>query len=432
MEDIQMEWTNETIFEGLDCNREIDYFCLFFDDVLVERIVRDSEDYFVEKFYNKADLSKITPNSYVYMYRKHGFKKSHLFAYIAAILYMGLEPKKQIDQYWSEDPFHSNNFLPKYISRNFFFYLSGLVHFQIDGQADNDRDPRIKIEKFIELLSHNFRNFYYPGEILTIDESLVFFKGRQKMKFYLPSKPHKWGFKLHLLCDSNSDYVYNILFDPGKEFKNLILKADHTFTESVVLKLLEHIGGDHHIFMDSWYSSISLARKLKQRNLDVTTILKANASGVSKKSYDKEDIDSTIKLYQIQDRKTLNFLSSVYDNSVNNPYSKPDIQYYYNKYARSVDYVNQISSLYSLDNKVYKWWKRILYFLLDVVISNAIIIMEERTGSKVENYIFRKKLIQQMFEDYPIREIETIYKKASYIPKEYRNRLHHSKTKRLL
>ena len=39
------------------------------------------------------------------------------------------------------------------------------------------------------------------------------------MKFYIPMKPHKRGFKLYLLCDADISYVYNILFDPGKNNK---------------------------------------------------------------------------------------------------------------------------------------------------------------------------------------------------------------------
>ena len=43
------------------------------------------------------------------------------------------------------------------------------------------------------------------------------------MKFYIPMKPHKWGFKLHLLCDADIFYVYNILFDPSKNNKEYLI-----------------------------------------------------------------------------------------------------------------------------------------------------------------------------------------------------------------
>ena len=37
------------------------------------------------------------------------------------------------------------------------------------------------------------------------------------MKFDMPMKPHKLGFKIHLLCGSDTNYLYNMLFDPEEQ-----------------------------------------------------------------------------------------------------------------------------------------------------------------------------------------------------------------------
>ena len=42
------------------------------------------------------------------------------------------------------------------------------------------------------------------------------------MKFYLSSKPHKWGFKLYLLFDSVQNYFHDIFFESGIDHKDLI------------------------------------------------------------------------------------------------------------------------------------------------------------------------------------------------------------------
>ena len=39
-------------------------------------------------------------------------------------------------------------------------------------------------------------------QVLCIDEQMVPFKGRSVLKQYLPMKPHKWGYKLFVLCDN--------------------------------------------------------------------------------------------------------------------------------------------------------------------------------------------------------------------------------------
>ena len=79
-------------------------------------------------------------------------------------------------------------------------------------------------------------------------------------------KPHKWGFKIHLLCDADTHYLYNMLFDPGRGGKNFICSDDcASLSESIVLKLLSCIKDTdkkkRNVFFDGWYSSIGLMKK---------------------------------------------------------------------------------------------------------------------------------------------------------------------------
>ena len=58
--------------------------------------------------------------------------------------------------------------------------------------------------------------------MLTIDESMIAFKWRNKMKFLMPNKPTKCGFKIHYLIEANTNYLYNLILDPRKHYKYLI------------------------------------------------------------------------------------------------------------------------------------------------------------------------------------------------------------------
>lgn len=53
--------------------------------------------------------------------------------------------------------------------------------------------------------------------------------------------------------------------------------------------------------MDSWYTSIELLNKLKEKGIYFTRMLKKNALEVPKEEYSKIDIDSKIKLFFIED-----------------------------------------------------------------------------------------------------------------------------------
>ena len=62
-------------------------------------------------------------------------------------------------------------------------------------------------------------------------------------------KPHKWGFKIHLLCDLNTKYLYNMLFYPGKDGKDFIYYEDNkTIAESIVLRLLKPLNDEKKYF----------------------------------------------------------------------------------------------------------------------------------------------------------------------------------------
>ena len=62
------------------------------------------------------------------------------------------------------------------------------------------------------------------------------------MKFFMPNKPTKWGFKIHCLVDENTNYLYNLILDPGKDYKYFIQNEyKEKLTESIVLNLLKDL-----------------------------------------------------------------------------------------------------------------------------------------------------------------------------------------------
>ena len=61
-----------------------------------------------------------------------------------------------------------------------------------------------------------FQKYYILSDKITVDETMIPSKSRQIMKQYMPMKPIKWGFKLHCLTDASNNYLYDYIFDPGK------------------------------------------------------------------------------------------------------------------------------------------------------------------------------------------------------------------------
>ena len=68
----------------------------------------------------------------------------------------------------------------------------------------------------------NSKKYIKLGRDITIDETMVFFRGRCSMIFYMPNKPIKWGFKFHCMVDSKTYYLFDMIFDPGKKYKEIV------------------------------------------------------------------------------------------------------------------------------------------------------------------------------------------------------------------
>lgn len=51
---------------------------------------------------------------------------------------------------------------------------------------------------------------YTPSEFFPIDQMLVAFRSKCPFRQYIPSKPAKYGIKIHVLCNAKAFYVWNM------------------------------------------------------------------------------------------------------------------------------------------------------------------------------------------------------------------------------
>jgi hypothetical protein len=83
-----------------------------------------------------------------------------------------------------------------------------------------DYDKLYKIRPVYDIIIEAFRNSYMPHQFISVDESIISFKGRLSWVQYIPKKPHKWGIKAWVLADSTNGYVGNFKLYTGKVTTN--------------------------------------------------------------------------------------------------------------------------------------------------------------------------------------------------------------------
>ena len=227
---------------------------------------------------------------------------------------------------------------------------------------------------------------------------MVFYKGRSKMKFYMPSKPCKYGFKMHCLVDSKTSYLYNVILDPGRAYKRaLAFKDDSSYAENIVMKLIENIkvNQPHRIFFDGWYSSVSLLSKLKKKGFLALSILRNNTKDIPQKLKSNKSFaySKDILVQRYDDKKLILFISNFKD-SVDN------LRNIYNVENRGVDKLNQKMAYYPTNRKEYKWWKKIFLFGINCSCINCKIIFEMKKNIKYKDYLFKDMIANEIFNEY--------------------------------
>lgn len=113
------------------------------------------------------------------------------------------------------------------------------------------------------MLCHSFGNIFKPPECLSLDESLLLFKGRLHFRKYIPSKRERYGIKFFELCDP-AGYVFNIEMYKGKFVDSG--DGENTYSskiDKIVMKLMNpYLNKGHILCMDNFYNSIHLSEML--------------------------------------------------------------------------------------------------------------------------------------------------------------------------
>jgi len=107
--------------------------------------------------------------------------------------------------YWSTGPYLNDPFISKQMTVNRFGWFLSNLHCN-DSSLEPKRgspsfDKLYKLRTVIEKLSESFLKSKNLTQNLTVDESMVKFKGRSTIEQYMPQKPIKRGYKIWMLND---------------------------------------------------------------------------------------------------------------------------------------------------------------------------------------------------------------------------------------
>lgn len=399
-------------------------------------------DIFFNDFYgNVIDQS----NLYAHQCGKNlNLKLDELRAFLGILIIMGFHRVPSIRLYWSADEnFFCSRIASIMTQKRFLFILKNL-HLNdntlMPQRESIEFDKLYKIRPMVDHLNFVYESSFFPGRNLSVDETMVGFKGRSTIKQYLPMKPTKRGFKIWALCCSVTVYLLKFMVYEGKKDS----REEGSLGEKTVLEITKnYVQKGYCVYFDRFFSSILLMAKLLARKIFARGTMMAN------RKYFPKDIlksDKSLKMgesdYAISNeisvskwmdrgKKSVVTVSTMHNPSESTTVKRrnkegvrvdiicPKSIYDYNKYMGGVDHFDQLIECYNISWKSRRWWMKLFYHFCDTAIVNSFILYTtqlklDKDGVKpMSHLLYRSMLANELIAQFSSRKISG---PSSHIP----------------
>ncbi|XP_065678153.1 piggyBac transposable element-derived protein 4-like [Hydra vulgaris] len=264
-------------------SKPIDYVELFFTIEFLEKLVTYTNQYADAWIQSNQQHLRSHPLSIGHVWIKQG--KSNLLeikAFLGVVINMGLIKKASIKLYWDiSHPCASTPWFVTHFNRDRFQLLLKFIHFTDISIPNQQQLNKIyKVQYLVEHFNKKFLYFYIPQKDISIDESMIGYKGKTPhLRQYMPNKRHsRFGIKLWCVSDSTNGYLSKFeIYKGGKNPDEAVIA--HGMTYNLVFRLLRQANLLHqgyHLGIDNYYTSPQLLLDLYLHQTTATGTVRVN------------------------------------------------------------------------------------------------------------------------------------------------------------
>lgn len=223
----------------VDLESPLKTFTSFFDEILFDIFIKESNKFATQRGAN-LDVTKV-----------------EMAAFFGILIIMGFHTLPSIRLYWSTDINFKVERISEIMPMKRFLKILRYFHIADNSQMPKPGDPNhdklYKIRPLINYLNLKFKDSFCPSRWLSVDESMVKFKGRSSLKTI------KRGFKVWAVCDSKTGYALGLDVYTGKKGDEVTLGLG----ERVVMDLTEpYFNRGFGIYFDNCFFECKLGRSL--------------------------------------------------------------------------------------------------------------------------------------------------------------------------
>ncbi|XP_060807395.1 uncharacterized protein LOC106135789 [Amyelois transitella] len=253
-----------------------------------------------------------------------------------------------------------------------------------------------------------------PDEYLTVDETMVAFRGRIKFMQYIPGKRHKYGIKLFKICGDDG-YTFDLIVYEGKKGP----ERQQNLSKNVVMELsTKFLDAGRSIITDNYYTSVDLAESLLQHSTHLIGTVRKNRKGLPKNVVGEKlkkgelvamENEKGILVFKWKDKREVLALSTKHKvgfvtvtskRNKNKCSLKPIAIADYNKHKCSIDLSDQMGSYCNPSRRSIRWFQKLaVELILNTSVINAFLVYTAHKRVKSKRYTitkFREQLSIQL------------------------------------
>ena len=271
-------------------------------------------------------------------------------------------------------------------------------------------DPLYKLGTISDTIRNLFSTNYYPTKNLAVDEGLVPWRVNIHFRVYNPDKPDKFGIKSYQLCDDRG-YCCQYELYTGKRGGGSEYGANY----DLCMRLMDRYKNrGHHLYVDNFYTSPILFFHLYEQGTGACGTLRVN----------RKHVPDTIKtgnpakgnqivvgngpqmVIKFHDRRQVTLCSTIHKGCMvdtgkktrdtQEPILKPDVVLDYNKHMGNVDRSDQLVQYLAMRRRTLKWYKKVLFHMMDLCTVQAYIIYKMVTNKPVLHRVFKRELVKEI------------------------------------
>nr|XP_034838380.1 piggyBac transposable element-derived protein 4-like [Maniola hyperantus] len=230
-------------------------FTAIWDNKIMEHIVKETNRYARQSNINQWQDTTV----------------DEMYIYLGLVINTTIHVADVMKEYW----FPFCEYLPMsdfpfLMSYERFKELTNCIHFndnEKQSETINSQAKLYKLQPLIDLLNENFSVLYNVGQDIVLDEGLSQWRGWIVNTRAICEEPDPVDIKSVEICEPNTGYLWRVKFVTGDVTSEII--------PGLVIQLLNGLEGKGHtLWLDKFYSSPILARKLKELGFDCAGLLK--------------------------------------------------------------------------------------------------------------------------------------------------------------